>query len=411
MLIQCPECELQASDKALSCPHCGYPFVKATQASGYRKSNKRKRLPNGFGQITEIKNSKLRKTFRASITVGKDAEGRCVKRILKPEGYFKTYNEAYAALVEYNRNPYDLNLDITLSELYEKWSSEHLRDVAESSRRNVSYAWRYCSELYNMRAKDVRAYHIKGVMENGTVINHGVEHTASPYTKGRIKSLFNMMFDYALEHEIVSTNYARTFEISKDIIKERDTVKKEHIPYTDEEIKKLWEYSNRLEWVDVILIQCYSGWRPQELGLIRIADVDLENGFFRGGIKTDAGIDRLVPIHSRIKSFVEKHYQKALEIGSEYLFNCTDTHTHRSSYLLTYEKWQYRYNAVRDKLKLNPDHRAHDGRKHFITQAKKYNVDEYAIKYIVGHAITDITEKVYTVRERAWLQSEIEKIR
>ena len=27
---------------------------------------------------------------------------------------------------------------------------------------------------------------------------------------------------------------------------------------------------------------------------------------------------------------------------------------------------------------------------------KKYGVDEYAIKYMVGHAITDLTERVYT---------------
>ncbi|MEQ2827819.1 MAG: zinc-ribbon domain-containing protein [Anaerobutyricum hallii] len=25
-LIKCPECELQVSDKALSCPHCGFPL-------------------------------------------------------------------------------------------------------------------------------------------------------------------------------------------------------------------------------------------------------------------------------------------------------------------------------------------------------------------------------------------------
>lgn len=42
--------------------------------------------------------------------------------------------------------------------------------------------------------------------------------------------------------------------------------------------------------------------------------------------------------------------------------------------------------------------------------AKKYDVDEYAIKYIVGHAINDITEKVYTEREISWLASELEKI-
>jgi hypothetical protein len=42
---------------------------------------------------------------------------------------------------------------------------------------------------------------------------------------------------------------------------------------------------------------------------------------------------------------------------------------------------------------------------------KKNNVDEYAIKYIVGHSINDITEKVYTKREVGWLKDEIEKIK
>lgn len=42
--------------------------------------------------------------------------------------------------------------------------------------------------------------------------------------------------------------------------------------------------------------------------------------------------------------------------------------------------------------------------------AKKYKVDEYAIKYMVGHAINDITEKVYTQREVGWLIEELEKV-
>ena len=42
--------------------------------------------------------------------------------------------------------------------------------------------------------------------------------------------------------------------------------------------------------------------------------------------------------------------------------------------------------------------------------AKKRGVDEYAIKYIVGHTISDITERVYTDRNIEWLKSEIQKI-
>lgn len=26
MLFKCPECDLQVSDKAISCPHCGHPL-------------------------------------------------------------------------------------------------------------------------------------------------------------------------------------------------------------------------------------------------------------------------------------------------------------------------------------------------------------------------------------------------
>ena len=28
MLIKCPECKLQVSDKAITCPHCGYPLKR-----------------------------------------------------------------------------------------------------------------------------------------------------------------------------------------------------------------------------------------------------------------------------------------------------------------------------------------------------------------------------------------------
>ena len=74
MLISCPECELQVSDKALSCPHCGYPLKPEATKPRKPRTNKRKRLPNGFGQISELKGQSLRKPFRAMVTVGKTPE-------------------------------------------------------------------------------------------------------------------------------------------------------------------------------------------------------------------------------------------------------------------------------------------------------------------------------------------------
>lgn len=74
MLITCPECELQVSDKALSCPHCGYPMQQDVPVirKPRSKPNRRRRLPNGFGSISEIKNNRLRKPFRAVVPVGKN---------------------------------------------------------------------------------------------------------------------------------------------------------------------------------------------------------------------------------------------------------------------------------------------------------------------------------------------------
>ena len=413
MLMKCPECELQVSDKAMACPHCGYPMHLNVKSRKKRRKNKRKRLPNGFGQIAEIKHKNLRKPFRTMVSVGKNSKGRPIVKLLKPQSYFATYNEAYAALVEYNKNPYDLEPDITVAQLYDRWTKEDFKRLKSfSSERTITSAWAYCSSVYNMRAKDIRARHIKGCMENGIYINQkGKVCHPTAGVKSRIKSLFNLMLDYALEYEIVDRNYARTFNVSYDIVREKEKMRRGHIPFTNEEMRLLWDNVNNGYYIDIVLIQCYSGWRPQELGLIKIENVDLENWIFMGGMKTDAGTNRVVPIHTKIRSLVEKRYNEAKEIGSEYLFNCTDTKTYKSSLKLTYDKYRSRFIKIRDGLKLNPDHRAHDGRMQFITMAKKYGVDEYAIKYMVGHAITDITEKVYTKREFEWLKQEIEKIK
>ena len=59
-----------------------------------KRKNKRMRLPNGFGQISKL-SGRLRKPYREMITVGFTEEGRSICKILKPVGYFETYNEAY----------------------------------------------------------------------------------------------------------------------------------------------------------------------------------------------------------------------------------------------------------------------------------------------------------------------------
>lgn len=410
MIIKCIECGLQVSDKAILCPHCGFPMQPNAVGKYTRKKKGHPKLPNGFGQISEIKNRNLRNRFRVMVTVGKTSEGKPISKLLKPNAYFKTYNEAYEALVEYNKNPYDLNTSsITMTELYEKWSKEYLKTVATSNVRSIQSAWNYCSVLYEMRVADVRAKHLKKCIDGASREGKGKIIQASANTKSRIKSIFNLMFDYANENDLVEKNYARTFNVSDKILKEVEEVKRGHISFTDKEMEILWKNVDKIPYVDVILIQCYSGWRPQELGLIELNRVDLNNWVFAGGMKTDAGMNRLVPIHSKIRPLIKKRYEEAININSKYLINCTDSQR-KNDIKMTYDKYRHRFRSIRDKLNLNPEHRAHDPRKQFITMAKRYNLDEYAIKYIAGHRISDITEKIYTDRTVQWLKDEMEKI-
>lgn len=411
MLVKCPECELQVSDKALSCPHCGFPLPSDTAKTGKlkRKANKRRRLPNGFGQISEIKNQNLRKPFRAMVSVGKDENGRPICKPLKPEAYFKTYNDAYAALIEYNKNPYDLGPSITMNELFGKWYEAHGQYRKRSSK--YKYLWSYCSKVHNMRVNEIRARHIKECMDTGTAIVHGKLQTPNAYVKKDLKTLFSLMLDYAVEYELTDKNCARSFKLDEETAREISTVKKQHIPYTDAEMELLWVHVDDTPFIDVILIQCYSGWRPQEMGLIELKNVDLEKRVFSGGMKTKAGINRSVPIHSKILPLVARKYKEAQELGSSYLFNRTNPNAAKPSLELNYRKYITDYLEAVMALGLNPEHRPHDGRKHFVTMAKKYKVDEYAIKYLVGHAIYDITEKTYTQRDFEWLRAEIEKIK
>lgn len=86
-----------------------------------KRKNKRMRLPNGFGQILKL-SGRLRKPYRAI-------------------GYFETYNEAYAALLENSKTPYDRAKEYTLEDMYNKWSEEKYQELAHESIKQFRCAW------------------------------------------------------------------------------------------------------------------------------------------------------------------------------------------------------------------------------------------------------------------------------
>ena len=54
----------------------------------------------------------------------------------------------------------------------------------------------------------------------------------------------------------------------------------------------------------------YSGFRIGELLELETKNIDLINMTMTGGLKTEAGKNRLVPIHPKIFPLIEKRYNK-----------------------------------------------------------------------------------------------------
>lgn len=351
------------------------------------------KLPNGFGSVHKLSGNR-RNPWRARKTIGweTDFETGICKQKYVTIGYFATQADALQALADYNANPYDLSVNaVTFSEVYEQWSEEHFQTIVPSARRTWKSAYSYCRPLYGMRMKDIRVRHLEQTIKDADVGDN---------TKSRMKSLFNLMYRYALKHEIVDKDYAA---LCNSIKKPKPEIIR--VPFSDSEIEQLWD-NIQIPFADMVLIGIYTGFRPQELAVLKVSDVDLIKRTIIGGSKTDAGRNRTVPMHFKIIGLVQKNHDQAIKLHSEYLFN--DENGQQGTWL-TYDKYRGRFNKIMKKLSM--EHKPHDTRHTFITKAKDAGVNEYILKLIVGHEIQDITEKVYTHRTLEDIRNEIEKIR
>lgn len=106
--------------------------------------------------------------------------------------------------------------------------------------------------------------------------------------------------------------------------------------------------------------------------------------YFVNGSKTKASIDRIIPIHSRIKPLL-------LE-----LYNNTDDYLifNRTGFSMRYEYYADRFMEVMETLELK--HFPGDPRHTFVSLADYYNMNNVCKKMIVGHTQKDITDGVYT---------------
>lgn len=373
--------------------------VEVKQARQSR-STKKPKLPNGFGRITKLK-GKLRNPYRAMITVGTNEFGQPIGKLLKPKSYFPSYNEAYQALMKYHDNPADYGAIVTMNEMYERWYEVHSKKVSDARNKTIKNCWEYCREIYQIPVQEFRIRDAKNVIENGYRYRSDYSKIVVPPTiKPNIKMVLSAILDYAIECEILSHNCVKDIKSS---YVEGET--KHHMSFTEREMNVIKKHKNDSLTHKLIYIQCYSGLRPMEMLSLESGKLNMENWSITCGLKTEAGKNRILPIHENIRTFISEFYKESLL--SPRSKGCLIVDKGES---LSYATYKYRFNKVMKELNLEPGHAPHDCRKQFITMGKRAGMDEYALKRIVGHAISDITESVYTDRDVEWLHKELKKI-
>lgn len=340
------------------------------------------KLPNGYGSVYKLSGNR-RRPWIARKTVGWDENG---KQLYYTIGYFETRSKAMAALAEYNKNPIGERGDIILEDLYEEWSKSKYEKLSKSTIETYSAAWNYLSKLGNEKFKDIKTSHIQNIIDN--MVQEGLSRSSCQ----KVKVLAGLLYKHALADDIVDKNYAEMVELP-------GKEKKKNEIFTDLEIKVLKSKANEVEWVDTILIFIYTGMRISELLTLTKFNIDIENMVITGGIKTDAGKNRIIPVHPKIQPYIRKWYNTK---GS-YLIN-RDGEKITTNY---YRKYLY-YPALEKAgvRKLTP----HKARHTFASLAAKAGVDTKSIQEIIGHADYSTTANIYTHIDIETLRKAIEKI-
>ena len=338
--------------------------------------------PNGYGSISRL-SGKRRRPFIVRITTGFDINGRQIMKVL---GYCHTQAEAIKALANYNDNPYDINLnDITLKEILDRFMENKKGKVEKSSLKSYRVWYNYLRPLYSKRMKDIRTFELQNFINS-------LSHLSTGSLK-LVKSFIRMLFKDAMEMDIINKDYSEYIKLPK--------YKKviERKIFTEEEIALLWDNIKILDYADAILILIYTGMRINELLKLKKKNVNLENNTITGGSKTDAGKNRIIPIHPKILPLITKR-----------MANKTD-------YLIPNKKESgaYIYNNFRQNefvkimKQLGIEHTVHDTRHTFATMISDVSDNENAITGIIGHTNINMTKK-YTHTNIEKMRKEMEKI-
>lgn len=383
-LITCPECSHNVSDKALACPNCGCPIKDMAPEpksvnKPQRARKKYKKLPNGYGSIKKLTGHR-RKPYAAYPPV-KQYYPNGNPKLESAIGYFEDWYTAFDALREYHHSPYDTEKSqYTFADVYHdfyraKFMNPHVQ-FSKQSEKIYRWAFNHCPGLHAKKMTEIRKNEMQEILDNCQL---GFSSVRS------IKNLFSQMFKYALENGIVEKDYSIFIKINIPDDNEKGE------PFTKEELSMLWSHCQDKS-VQIILILIYSGMR---IGELEVVEINLAGGYFKGGIKTKAGKERIVPIHESILPFVQEFDQKNFHAG---------TFRDKKFYKLI-------QSVGMPALTNGKKHTPHDCRHTFSWLCDVFGVDDMSKHMMMGHSLgRDVEKSVYGHRTFEQLKTEINKI-
>jgi integrase len=340
------------------------------------------KLPNGYGSVCKLC-GKRRKPWVARITdsygTNEDGKGVQKRRVL---GYFENKKDALQCLADYNTNPYSIDVQaITFKEIYDKWAErklvekdkDHPNGISKSNINGYKASYKSCEDLYDMKFVDIKTAHLQSIMDSCDK-GHG--------TRRKLKVLFGQLYSYAMQNDVINKNYAEFVDVG-----EKEDTEEIHKKFTSDEIKTLWDNINRMDYLDTILIMIYTGLRPGELVKIENKDINIKERYMRGGIKTTAGKNRIIPINKKILPLIESRMSE----HKYFLLN------HENKQMSYYNYRAEKFSKIMEQLKM--DHLPHDGRHTFASLMDSAGANKLCIKRIMGHSSQDITDKVYTHKD------------
>ncbi len=346
------------------------------------------RKASGYGSVYRLK-GRRRKPWVARVPIEWTSKGKLIRKYI---GYYETRQEALIALAEYHKNPVGFYNDTTLGDLYEKWFDLRYGSGDKSDKiktiKMYQTARTHLDPIADMMVADIKTSHLQSII---STMQHDKNLSYSSCHK--VKVLMNQLFKAAVADDIINKNYAETVELPP-----RKAQK--HKTFSDMEVKTLEKHAAGIEWVDTILIFIYSGMRIEELLSLTKFNIDIEQKLFTGGLKTQAGKNRIIPIHSKIQKYVMGWYNKD---GSEYLI-------HRNGEKIRQDYYRkYIYYPALEQLgirKLTP----HKARHTFATMLHRARVPQKDIQLLLGHADYSTTANIYTHVNLAELRKSIERI-